>query len=192
MSDSVTYAGKHDFEPDEIWKDIPGYEGKYQVSNLGRVISISRKVIGNRGNYVIPSRFLKIQIDSVGYERVSLCVDSCRYNLRVHTAVAMAFLGHKRQGRGIVIDHIDNNKTNNVLTNLRIVTHRFNSKRKQGCYTSKYKGVYWAKKENKWVASIRINKKLYTLGRFTNEIEAAKAYQKELDKLGEKYDTIQD
>ena len=100
----------------------------------------------------------------------------------VNQIMAIAFLSHKPCGHKIVVDHIDNNKLNNKLYNLQLITHRENiSKDKKG--SSKYTGVCWHKIKNKWQSSIAINGKIKYLGIFTNEIEAAQAYQNELKKL---------
>jgi hypothetical protein len=94
--------------------------------------------------------------------------------------VAMAFLNHKPCGHKLVVDHIDNNPLNDRLYNLQVITHRQNcSKDKKG--TSKYTGVTWEKRINKWKAHIRINSKLKYLGYFTDELKAANAYKKALE-----------
>jgi hypothetical protein len=83
------------------------------------------------------------------------------------------------------IDHFDINPTNNKIENLRIVNHSQNmrnKKKRQNC-SSKYRGVCWHKKANKWCASIHINNKLKHLGLFYNEEEASKCYKKEYDEL---------
>lgn len=76
------------------------------------------------------------------------------------------------------VDHIDRNGLNNQKSNLRVCTHQQNNwnqaKKKPG--TSKYKGVYWFPKRNKWIARMRINGHTTHLGCFVNEIDAAKCY----------------
>lgn len=78
-----------------------------------------------------------------------------------------------------MVDHRDGNGLNNCRHNLRPATNQensFNSRGYQGQTTSKYKGVSWDKHKNKWCAYIRVNGKVKNLGRFTNEIDAVKAY----------------
>lgn len=77
------------------------------------------------------------------------------------------------------IDHIDLNKLNNLRSNFRHSTTNqniWNRRKFKGNYTSKYKGVCWIKKLNKWLAYIRVKGRLYHLGYSHSEIEAAKMY----------------
>ena len=78
------------------------------------------------------------------------------------------------------IDHININPLDNRIENLRVLTHSQNNrnqKKRKNC-SSQYKGVYWHKQNNKWLAYIRIDGKIKHLGSFTNEEEAAEAYKK--------------
>jgi len=80
----------------------------------------------------------------------------------------------------LVVDHIDRNGLNNRRSNLRLCSaaqNACNSGSARGS-SSKYKGVCWNKREGKWVASIRFKNKLHLMGYFTDEIAAAKAYDK--------------
>ena len=163
----------------ENFRDIKGYEGSYQVSNLGRVKSLKRK--NARGN-IICERILKPIINQCGYYIVSLC-NVKRKNYQIHQIEAIAFLNHVPCGYKLVVDHIDNNKLNNYLPNLRIITNRENTNRKHLKSSSKYVGIHWHKQRKKWQAQIYINGKLKHLGLFTDELKASKAYQIELNKL---------
>ena len=115
-----------------------------------------------------------------------LCVRLSGKTKNIHQLVAMTFLGHVPNGvGGNVIDHINSVKTDNRVVNLRIVSHRFNStKDKLLTSSSKHPGVSWNNLTSKWQAAIQINGKLKYLGRFTDELEAAEAYQKQLRLLG--------
>lgn len=79
---------------------------------------------------------------------------------------------------GSEVDHIDHNKLNNQRSNLRFCTHAGNqhNQRKRSGFSSQYKGVSWAKSNRKWRAQIKINRQQNILGYFTDEIEAARAY----------------
>jgi hypothetical protein len=82
-------------------------------------------------------------------------------------------------GDGNRVDHIDGNGLNNQRSNLRLCTHSqnlMNQKKTKG--KSKYKGVTWHKKRNLWMASIKKDKNTHYLGYFSEEIDAAKAYDK--------------
>lgn len=168
----------------EVWKDIPGYEGLYQVSNLGKVKSVNRILITNngqkrsyKGKNLIPS------IGSSGYYGVSISNKKGIKRFRVHILVAMAFLDHKAKGYTNVVDHINNNPLDNRVENLQIVSHRLNCSKDKKGYTSKYVGVRWSKRSKKWRAQITINKKEVHLGLFTDEHDAHLAYQKALSIL---------
>lgn len=166
----------------EIWKDIPEYEGYYQVSNLGNVKSVSRIVYRKDGKIqTFKERILK-PAKSKNYLCVILYKNKIRKNIKVHQLVAMAFLNHIPCGHKIVVDHIDNDKLNNKVENLQLTTNRHNtSKDKKG--TSKYTGVCWRKARQKWRARIAINGKLKHLGYFENELDAHEAYQDKLKEI---------
>lgn len=166
---------------EEIWKDIPGYEGLYQASNMGQVKSLDRIIERGKGTMHIKNKILKPGLMKTGYLSVVLCKDKKTRTFPVHILVAMTFLEHIPCGFKIVVDHIvENDKLNNRLDNLQLITNRENvSKDKKGG-TSKHIGVHWNIKLNKWVSEIRINGKRKYLGGFDNELEAAKAYQQAL------------
>lgn len=156
----------------EIWKDVKDYEGVYQVSNLGRVKSLKRK-------YRLNDKIMKGGKSTSDYIKVTLCKDSNQKLKKVHQLVAIAFLGHIPCGNNLVVDHINTIKTDNHLDNLQIITHRENcSKDKKG--SSKYTGVSWYKRCNKWQAIININGQNKPLGYFKTELEASEAYQSKL------------
>lgn len=80
---------------------------------------------------------------------------------------------------GFVVDHKDGNGLNNTRANLRIATHAQNIANqliRQEKKSSKYKGLTWDKTNKSWAVSVNVNKKRIWLGRFKDEIEAAKAY----------------
>jgi len=154
---------------EEIWKDVLGYEGLYQVSNLGKVKSLNK------------SKILKPGKTPYGHLFVNLYKEKKAKSRTVHQLVAVAFLNHKPCRFEAVIDHVDNNRTNNIVSNLQITTQRANLSKSNKEKTSKYIGVIWHKSSKKWRSSIRIGSSRKYLGYFENEFDAHLAYQKELN-----------
>jgi len=168
----------------EVWKDIPGYECLYQVSSLGNVKSLPKEWVS--GNGVVKKhegKILKGSASSSGYMMVGLYFYGNRKSYQIHQLVAMAFLNHIPNCFELVIDHINDNPLDNRVENLQIVSQRFNAYKTQGKHSSKFKGVCWHKKGNKWVAQITINGKRKHLGLFNCELAASHAYQKALKEL---------
>ena len=164
----------------EEFIDIPGYEGKYQVSNLGRVKSLSRvDTIGRK----VKEKILKTQIDKGGYLRTKLSHKGKTKTFRIHQLVAMAFLGHIPCGHKQVVDHKNNVSTDNRLENLQLITSRENSSKDRKGGSSKYVGVSWENSRGKWRSKIRIGGKQILLGRYKDEYEAHLAYQKALNNI---------
>ncbi|MEE3419429.1 MAG: NUMOD4 domain-containing protein [Methanosphaera sp.] len=109
----------------EIWKDIKGYESLYQVSNLGRVKSLARKVI--KTNYVSfkKERILKQQTDRYGYKKVILQRNYQIKTFSIHRLVAEAFLENPYNLPQI--NHKDENKENNCVLNLEYCDSKYNN-----------------------------------------------------------------
>ena len=158
---------------EEIFKDIPNYEGLYQVSNLGGVKSLERK--GRTSDKIINGGI------SGGYMRVSLIKNKKPKGFCVHQLVAMAFLNHKPNGYRIVVNHINFDKLNNNVKNLELITARENSNLKHIKSSSNFVGVSYY--SNKYIARIVIGKSIKYLGSFDCEIEASKAYNSALSNL---------
>ena len=165
------------------WRDVNGYEGYYQVSNYGDVISLNRSISQGGYSRVIKGRTLKRTINTAGYYSYVLSKNNKKATLREHQIVAIAFLGHVPSGYELVVDHIDGNKTNNHVDNLQIITHRQNISRSKVKCSSKYTGVCWHKHRGKWIVSIQINGKLEHLGYFESEFKAHLTYQSRLTEL---------
>lgn len=115
---------------EEIWKDIPGYEESYQVSNLGRVKSLAK----NRGRgigYCVDERIIKHSVNSRGYCNVVLCKNGKTQTFSMHRLVAENFI--ENPSMFTEVDHKDRNKQNNRVDNLRWVTRVDNNmNRKNG------------------------------------------------------------
>lgn len=109
---------------EEIWKDIPGYEGKYQASNLGQIRSLPRQTTDKNGVLKpVGGRVLRRDSrDRTGHRYVKLSGPD--RTVSVHTLVMQAFIGPCQDGQEVC--HNDSNPDNNALTNLRYDTRRNN------------------------------------------------------------------
>lgn len=153
----------------EIYKDIEGFEGFYQVSNLGNIKSIKYNKIMKYSD-----------INNCGYYRIYLTKDNIKKRYFIHRLVAEAFLSKVIDKNKV--NHIDKNKLNNELSNLEWCNMRENTSYSILNKTSKYIGVHLRSDSNinKWRASIRVNKSLVNLGSFDTEEKASKAYNEYL------------
>ena len=105
---------------DEIWKDIEGYEGLYQVSNLGRVKFLERRVSsGNSASRVIREHIVTPSLKR-GYHRIRLCKEGSKRFFFVHRLVADAFIPNIENKP--TINHKDGIRNNNVVSNLEWAT----------------------------------------------------------------------
>ena len=112
-------------EENEIWKDIAGYEGLYQVSNLGRVRSVERVVLMKDGKYRKTYPFIRKQrVKNNGYYQVNLSKYGSIRWFSVHRLVAQAFIPNPNNYTHI--NHKDENKDNNIVENLEWCTHHYN------------------------------------------------------------------
>lgn len=112
----------------EIWKDIKGYKGYYQVSSLGRVKSLSRyrpAYINNNNKILLKEKILKPTIYTNGYEYVSLSKNGERKNYMVHRLVAETFLDNPDNLS--CVNHKDENKLNNQVNNLEWCSYKYNA-----------------------------------------------------------------
>jgi hypothetical protein len=123
----------------EEWRNIPGFEGLYQVSNMGRVKSLSRK----------KGRILKPVVHSNGYMRINLYAGKKPQRKYVHRLVAETFLVNPQNKREV--NHLDGDKTNNSIFNLEWATPRENGK-----HSSKTGLTLRAEKHKEWKGYIDI------------------------------------
>jgi len=167
----------------EVWTDIPNYNGDYQISNLGRVNSFKQ----NKPRILSASinrKYLIVGLSNKGESRT----------VRVHILMAETFLNHKTGKNGKVVDHINNDKLDNRLDNLQLVTQQENCQKyydsirgttavKKKGSSSKYVGVYWNIGMKKWQCIIHIKQKAKHLGYFTDELKASQTYQNKLQTI---------
>lgn len=102
---------------EEIWKDIPGYEGLYRVSTLGNVLSVNYAHSGKPGILVQAK-------NGAGYPTVNLYKNGVLEQCFVHRLVSITFIPNPEGKREV--DHIDGNPKNNRVENLRWCTHQEN------------------------------------------------------------------
>jgi hypothetical protein len=114
----------------EVWKDITGYEGFYQVSNFGRVKGCDRVTNVPKGKYYdayqrhCKSRIMILKLDRKGYFKINLTRESQVKEYSVHRLVAFAFVDGYFDGAEV--NHIDACPTNNHASNLEYVTRKGN------------------------------------------------------------------
>ena len=148
----------------EFFLPIDGYDN-YFVSNFGNVKNSKT------------NRILKSGFHPKGYKLVDISKNGIKKTFTVHRLVALAFLENPDNKQ--MIDHIDENKSNNNVKNLRWATSKDNSAN-QGKYinnTSGFKGIVFDKYANKYKAQIQINGKNKNLGLFESAEEASQAYE---------------
>lgn len=106
----------------EIWKELKGYEGLYEISNFGKVRSIER--IDDRGRK-LKSKTLATRTNNMGYEYISLNSSGIRKTYRLHRLVAMTFI--ENPNKFSEVNHKDENKLNNKADNLEWCSRIYNA-----------------------------------------------------------------
>ena len=155
----------------EIWKDIPDYEGLYQVSNMGRIKSLAN----NRRK---KERILVGCTNPKGYFIIQLNKSGVMKGFKRSLLVWDMFGDKPRNGRKLQVDHIDANKKNDRIDNLQLLTNRENAIKRYRQIGRKYNlptGVY--PNGNRYSAAIHLNGKSKYLGSFVSIGEAACAYR---------------
>lgn len=131
---------------EEVWKDIEGYEGLYQVSNKGRVKSLNY-------NKTKKEKILKPIINSNRYLQVKLCKNKTIKRFSVHRLVAMSFIPNPNNYP--CVNHKDECGTNDVVTNLEWCTHKYNTNYGTGierASKARSKKVYQYSKDGELIA----------------------------------------
>lgn len=155
----------------ETWRNVLGFENLYLISDLGNIKSIKRN--GTIKN----DKIIKGSDNGYGYKKVILS-NKKKYTKYIHILVAEAFLNYKTNKGKICVDHINNNKYDNRLENLQIITPRENVHRIK---KNKEIGVY--EQNGKFRSIIYHNKKSIHLGYFKTKEEALEAYNNKLNQI---------
>ena len=168
------------------WKPVlyNGIKTNVEVTRCGRVRRI-RVSWMQRKNKIGEIDFNKLIINQ-GYIQITIQVEDLKSrSVQVQQLIAAAFLGYKFQGWKLVVDHIDSNKQNNNLENLRIITQRENVSKERNLKRLLPIGVILLKnrKEKTYQSRIRINNKQLSLGCYKTIEEASQAYQTKLKSL---------
>jgi hypothetical protein len=105
----------------EVWKDVAGYEGLYQVSNEGQVKSLARTIVRSDGqNKTIEEKVLKSGMSSKGYLQINLCRNGKQKTVKIHRLVAETFIPNPKNKPEV--NHKDGKKGNNLFSNLEWAT----------------------------------------------------------------------
>ncbi len=158
----------------EIWKDIKGYEGSYQVSSLGDIKSLKRIILKRDGaRHPFKERILKQSKTLNGYYQVSLRNTGKLNTQKIHRIVMATFEGES----DLQVNHINGDKSDNRFVNLEYVkhlenmNHRYTILRRQKRY-----GVTLNKRTNKWESRIKNNNKITHIGTYKNKDKAYEAF----------------
>lgn len=111
---------------EEVWKDIPGFEGWYQASNLGHIRSVDRQCNykNTGGTATHKGKVLSEKISNKGYKEVTLMINGKHYYKRVHQLIALTFIPNPNNYPHI--NHINENKLDNSVENLEWCTPQLN------------------------------------------------------------------
>lgn len=155
----------------EVWKKVKGFES-YEVSNLGRLISLKGK----------EPKVLIGGVNKGGYKCYNIRNENKTYFKTIHRLVAIAFL--ENNNNLDFVNHINKDKKNNKVDNLEWCNSRENNTHMKLSFSksSKYVGVYFDKSRGKYYSTIKFNGKQNFLGIFTIEEEARDAYNNALIK----------
>lgn len=155
-------------------------ETNIEVTKCGCVRRLKKDWLPKNSSKFGEVDFSKLKLKN-GYKRVSIQIkNNSRKVYFVHQLISAVFLDYKFNSQKNVIDHIDSNKLNNNLNNLRVITHRENMSKERTKKSGLPVGVYFHKKAKKYASQITINNKNFYLGLFKTIEQASKIYQEKL------------
>lgn len=166
----------------ESWRNIPGFDGAYQVSNQGNLRSVDRVTITRNGrSHTLKGRPLTPRVDADGYLRVDLRNAGHRKTCKVHRLVALAWL----TGTGDEVDHKNGRRDDNRACNLRWSTK---SQNRANSHTRKNQsGATGVRRvpstRNPWQAYGRVDGKFKSLGCYPNKQKAIAARRRHLKEV---------
>ena len=159
---------------EEIWKDIEGYEGLYQVSNYGNIKSLSKVVKNAYGVHRTEDKIFKPQTKKNGYLQIQLSKNGKQKHYKVHRLVALTYIANPNNYP--CVNHKDENKLNNHVSNLEWCTYEYNTNygTRNKRASEKLKGKMKNKKLTKQQLEKRYRKvKCITTGEIFNSIKEA-------------------
>lgn len=152
----------------EIWKDVKGYEGIYQVSNLGSVVSLNR--YDKYGRLKI-GKIISTKINNRGYVQVHLHKNGKTQMALLHRLVAEVFIDNSKQLSQV--NHKDENKQNNCVDNLEWCTNIYNRRYGNGINkmssNRNYKNI--VENKNKKILQFDLNKRFIRTWKYATEIK---------------------
>jgi hypothetical protein len=182
----IVYQNELGLDCIEQWKDIPDYEGLYQVSDLGRVKSLEkpRKKSTNNPNSFVRERIMK---GSLGkrYLNTALYKNGFSKSFLIHHLLSITFMNFKPNMGEIIVDHVNNDPTDNRLSNLQLITRRHNTIKD---IKSKSEAVGLYERNGFFSVTIRVNGISCGLGNFRDKNEAIKKHKEAFDLLESKQD----
>jgi hypothetical protein len=122
---------------EEIWKPIKGFEGAYEVSNLGKVRSLDRYILQNGSKRFMKGREIYIKKDSYGYEIATLHVNGKKFYKKVHRLVGIAFIDNKDMLE--CINHKNFDRADNRVENLEWISRADNMR--YSYYSGRYECI---------------------------------------------------
>ena len=160
-----------------------GLETNVEVTRCGRVRRV--KVDWMKRNTSIGEvNFSKLKLHPQGYKIIGIQIKDLKpKTIQIQQLVAASFLGYNFNGHKLVVDHKDDNKLNNHIDNLQIITQRENNSKERTLKSGLPVGVCFRKDINKYRSQIYLNGKIKYLGCYNTSEEASNAYQNKLKEI---------